>query len=236
MREFERVIILSDLHIAPEGWCNGEFKRIESLADWMKYKINLGYKIILNGDIFEFWEGGYDGSWNDWQETWDLLKEDYPVFIDLLLNNPNVYYIIGNHDQPIKKFTDNWTNHLDFKFNKKTFNVSHGHLLDMWNSGDMSWVGRTISYCVGWLERLGFVDIDKSLGEVEEFFTNPKYIERVKYGANKKKHMYDVIVAGHTHKPEISDAYINTGYSISKNHICATIFDISKIDQTNIKF
>ena len=114
MQEFEKIIVVSDLHIAPENWLNGEFKAINEFVDWVHSKIRLGYKIVLNGDIFELWE---TKRWKKWQVIWKTISKSR---ISSLLENNNIFYIIGNHDAPLKGTVKSQFS-LDCKIKNKTF-------------------------------------------------------------------------------------------------------------------
>src|SRR5688572_27441636 len=90
IREID-ILVLSDIHLGTYG-CHA--KELLKYLKTVKPKM-----VILNGDIIDIWQF----SKKYWPKShMKVIKK----FVKYITNDIPVYYITGNHDEMLRKFTD----------------------------------------------------------------------------------------------------------------------------------
>lgn len=216
------IVIISDVHLGTYG-CRAK--------ELLKYLKSIRPKmVILNGDIIDIWQ--FSKSY--WPES--HMKVVRRILKYVSYNTP-VYYLTGNHDEMLRKFTDFELGSLKI-LNKLVLNIDgkkawifHGDVFDI-----------TMQHSK-WLAKLGAIGYDtlilintfvnwclSVLGK-EKMSISKKIKNGVKNAvkfmndfeqtaadiAIEKK--YDYVICGHIHHPEIkkmtnqkgSVTYLNSG-------------------------
>lgn len=209
-------VILSDIHLGTYG-CHAK-----ELNKYLK-SIN-PKKLILNGDIVDIWQF----SKRYWPKShMKVVKQ----ILNLASKNTKVYYVTGNHDETLRRFSGldmgnlKIVNKLDLTIDGKKAWVFHGDIFD------------AIMKHTKWLAKLGSISYDTLIivnllaNKVSKVFgrgkvsisrrikdnvkTAVKYInnfeDTVAHHAIRKG--YDIVICGHIHHPEdkiISDNKQNT--------------------------
>jgi len=217
------VVVLSDMHLGTFG-C-----RSKELTQYLR---SIHPKtLILNGDIIDIWQFN-KRLWSRSHTT--VIKE----IISLLSTGTRVFYITGNHDEMIRRYTGFKTDTFAI-VNKLVWTLSNGQKAWIFH-GDVFDIMMEHSK---WLTRMGAVGYDiliyinsfantvsKWLGKGHISFSakvKDKVKSAVKY-INKfenivaetgAKNNFDYVICGHIHKPEISKmstengeiTYLNSG-------------------------
>ena len=199
------VVVLSDVHLGTYG-C-----RAKELVNYLKsITPNI---LILNGDIIDGWQ---------------FTKRYFPVahmmvikeIIQFITNGTRVFYITGNHDEMMRRYTDiqmgnfTLTDKLVLEIDNKMTWVFHGDVFDNTTKGSAKILAKLGSSGYNLLIRFNrFINfILKSLGrervsiskkvmagvnalsKVNEFETIAAEL------AIEKK--YDYVICGHIHQPQ----------------------------------
>jgi UDP-2,3-diacylglucosamine pyrophosphatase LpxH len=216
------IVVISDVHLGTFG-CHAK--------ELLKYLKSIKPKIvILNGDIIDIWQ--FSKSY--WPES--HMKIIRRILKYVSYNTP-VYYLTGNHDEMLRKFTDFELGSLKI-LNKLVLNIDgkkawifHGDVFDI-----------TMQHSK-WLAKLGAVGYDTLI--LINTFVNwcltimgrekMSISKKIKNGVkNAVKFMndfeqtaadiaidqgYDYVICGHIHHPEIKEMrsakgsvmYLNSG-------------------------
>ena len=200
------VVVLSDIHLGTYG-C-----RAKELVNYLK-SITPSI-LILNGDIIDGWQ---------------FTKRYFPVahmmvikeIIQFITNGTRVFYITGNHDEMMRRYTDiqmgnfTLTDKLVLEIDNKMTWIFHGDVFDNTTKGGAKVLAKLGSSGYSLLIRFNrFVNfILKSLGRERISIS-----KRVMAGVNKavskindfeliaaelaigKK--YDYVICGHIHQPQ----------------------------------
>jgi UDP-2,3-diacylglucosamine pyrophosphatase LpxH len=236
------VKIISDLHFGINGDVSNNFKIDEHLFE--KYLLKSKEEcdmIILNGDIFELWEGIVESEGIGLKRRINhRLKQilNSWCFGDLIRNDPAIHLINGNHDAMIRQFhqfTDKKiVDRMILSSDKYDVFVAHGH------QGDFFCRERSVmSFCTccaneikSTMEDLINENLDKQVDLlVQKIETDDKKITN--YGLEiAKAGQYDAVVFGHTHHPMMCSKghklYINDGCAIDREEVideCLIEFD-----------
>lgn len=215
-REIE-IVVISDVHLGTYG-CRAE--ELHRYLSGIKPQV-----LILNGDIIDFWQ---------------FSKRYFPKYhmkvmkdiINLSVKGTSVYYITGNHDETLRKFSGT-----------KIGNIEIVNQLELVLNGNRTWffhgdVFDVVMQHARWLEKAGSVGYDALIvlnvliNKVYGLFGKRKIsISRrikdnvklaVKYIGNFEKNAarlalqkgYHSIVCGHIHHPEIKEIRINENEAI----------------------
>lgn len=117
------IIVLSDLHLGYEK-CNRDdiLRFLDSLTD-----LNID-KIILLGDIFDFWRRNNASS----------VTENSDILQKMTSLNTDIYYVIGNHDYYMLNLAERYENfpfivskHLRLSNGGSDFYFVHGYELEV---------------------------------------------------------------------------------------------------------
>ncbi|HTI94520.1 MAG TPA: UDP-2,3-diacylglucosamine diphosphatase [Puia sp.] len=200
------VVVLSDVHLGTYG-C-----RAKELVNYLKsITPNI---LILNGDIIDGWQ---------------FTKRYFPVahimvikeIIQFITNGTRVFYITGNHDEMMRRYTDlqmgnfTLTDKLVLEIDNKMTWIFHGDVFDNTTKGSAKVLAKLGSSGYNLLIRFNrFINfILKSLGR-ERVSISKKVMAGVNKAVSKindfeliaaelaieKK--YDYVICGHIHQPQ----------------------------------
>lgn len=217
------VTIISDLHLGTPG------SRAEELLSYLK---SIEPKtLVLNGDIIDGWE---------------LKKKYFPQvhlqvirrIIKMMANGTNVIYVTGNHDEFLRKFSNNSigpiqiVDKLILELDGKRTWIFHGDVFDNTVKGSAKLLARLGSIGYRLLNKL-----NKFINETLKAFRREpvSFAKRIAKYTNKRiyksskflttvseiaiEHKYEYVACGHIHIPEItlintpqgSTMYLNSG-------------------------
>ena len=242
------IATISDLHLG-DGSETDKFKLDEDkVINFIQRLISTNDKVVLNGDAFDCWQGK---DWEDQVLQFTRVVRAHPklsAFIIAEVIAGRMIYISGNHDAVvrIKKLIPNvvkeWVYEYEIAGRVTKVLFRHGHQGDIANS-KLSFVGRTITWAIAWLERLGWRDADKDLSYAERFLPASSS-DLDKYAVHLMESGYRVVALGHTHVAKTMNSlcnermcrYINSGSmydgNISLNLISVDEFGMSSVSQT----
>lgn len=200
------VVVLSDVHLGTYG-C-----RAKELVNYLKsITPNI---LILNGDIIDGWQ---------------FTKRYFPVahmmvikeIIQFITNGTRVFYITGNHDEMMRRYTDiqmgnfTLTDKLVLEIDSKMTWIFHGDVFDNTTKGSAKILAKLGSSGYNLLIRFNrFINfILKSLGR-ERVSISKRVMAEVNKAVSKindfeliaaelaieKK--YDYVICGHIHQPQ----------------------------------
>ncbi len=216
------VVVLSDVHLGTYG-CHA--KELVHYLDSINPKI-----LILNGDIVDIWQ--FRKSYFPSSHL-NVIKK----IISMSTKGTKVYYITGNHDEFLRKFTDlhlgtiSLVNKLTLELDGKNAWIFHGDVFDA-----------SIKHAK-WLAKLGgwgydiLILINRLINWVLAKFNKAPYSlskkiknnvkSAVKYISNFEdvcvelaiENDFDYVICGHIHEPKIekivtingSTTYLNSG-------------------------
>jgi len=216
------IVIISDVHLGTYG-CHAQ----ELLAYLKSIKPK---KIILNGDIIDIWQF----SKRYWPESHMKVVRKLLKFV---ADGVPVYYLTGNHDEMLRKFSDfqlgslQLLNRLVLPLKEGKAWIFHGDIFDV-----------TMQHSK-WLARLGAIGYDSlillnsfvnwclvKLGREKMSFSKrikASFKDAVKFINNFEltsadlaiEKGYQFVICGHIHQPEIKEivtekgsvTYLNSG-------------------------
>jgi UDP-2,3-diacylglucosamine pyrophosphatase LpxH len=200
------VVVISDVHLGTYG-C-----RARELLNYLK-SVSPSI-LILNGDILDGWQF----SKNYFPSAhMNVIRE----IMNLLGNGTRVFYITGNHDEVLRKYTDiqvgnfTLTDKLVLEIDSKMTWIFHGDVFDHTTRGGartlaklgstgyaaLILVNRFINYFLklAGRERISLskrvmASVNKAVSKINNFETTAAEI------AISKK--YDYVICGHIHQPQ----------------------------------
>lgn len=216
------VLVLSDIHLGTYGCHAKELNRYLKSID--------PEIVILNGDIIDMWQF----SKRYWpKEHMKVIKK----LVKYIAEGKRVYYITGNHDEMLRKFTD---------FELGTLTLTNKLLIDL--DGKRTWIFHGDVFDVSmqyskWLAKLGgkgydlLILINRAANFISERLGKGRISlsKRVKDGVKKAvkfvsdfekiaaeiaiDNRFDTVICGHIHQPQhrmIENAkgqvlYLNSG-------------------------
>ncbi len=215
-------VVISDVHLGTYG-CHA--KELHQYLSTIKPKI-----LILNGDIIDIWQ--FRKSYFPKSHLRVIKK-----LIDFASKGTKVYYITGNHDEMLRKFSDvNMGNisivdklvlDLDDKkawiFHGDVFDASVNHAkwiakLGGWGYDYLILLNRLINWCLNKLGKEPYsfskkikASVKKAVKHISDFETTATDL------AIENK--YDYVICGHIHEPKIirksnkngTTMYLNSG-------------------------
>lgn len=223
-----KVAVLSDLHIkTKDSACLFEYSDYEMQIFLEKLSEEVD-RIYLNGDVFELWKTIRLSNKSIDHEIEGIFN-NYPLSLHTILSNPKIFLTIGNHDGYLgnQLHDSKWNGKLllgaEIKNSRgETISIWHGHL-DIFNN-KFPFVGRFISFCGGWIERI--LSFFHSRGAYlwyrsfmrSQSFKNSTQIKQYKKDIGEDGSLV-CMINGHTHVNEIkrfeyagkSRLYVNTG-------------------------
>ena len=147
------IYVVSDLHLGDKTEKDNFMDFEERFSDFFKNKIekNPNAILVLNGDIFEFWQSQHG----------TIVKKYLPL-LKRLIKHKSIF-VVGNHDIDLAGFVDTKIKNefLDLLANDiflptqqgKIIHICHGHQFDIFNTPEKSaFGGKIISLIMGEVE------------------------------------------------------------------------------------
>ncbi|GAA4331025.1 UDP-2,3-diacylglucosamine diphosphatase [Mucilaginibacter gynuensis] len=208
------IVVISDVHLGTYG-CHAK--------ELLKYLKSIKPKmLVLNGDIIDIWQ--FSKSY--WPETHMKVVRRIMKFIT---EGIPVYYLTGNHDEMLRKFTD---------FDLGTFQLLNKVVLNI--DGKKAWIFHGDVFDVTmqhskWLAKLGAVGYDTliilnsftnwlltAMGRQKMSFSQKikaKFKDAVKFINHFEQtaadlavdKQYDYVICGHIHHAEIREVHATDG-------------------------
>ncbi|NUY79965.1 UDP-2,3-diacylglucosamine diphosphatase [Flavobacterium sp. MAH-1] len=216
------LVVLSDVHLGTYG-CHA--KELLQYLNSIKPKI-----LVLNGDIIDIWQ--FRKSYFPKSHLKVIRK-----IIDFTSKGTKVYYLTGNHDEMLRKFSG--TNFGNFKLDDKLVLdldgsqawIFHGDVFDAsvqhskwiaklggWGYDYLILLNRFINWCLHKLGKEPYSFSKKIKGSVKKAV---KFISDFETTATELaiEKGYDYVICGHIHEPKITEIenkhgktmYLNSG-------------------------
>lgn len=208
------IVVISDIHLGTYG-CHA--------TELLQYLKSINPKaVVLNGDIIDIWQF----SKRYWPATHMMVVQH---LIGLIAKEIPVYFIPGNHDELLRRFTDfqlgtlKITNKLSLRVNGDNVWIFHGDVFDV------------VMQHSKWLAKLGAVGYD-TLILINRFvnwcsmkmgrgkISLSKKVKNSVKGAVKfinqfedtvctiaAENQFDYVICGHIHHPEIREVHTPHG-------------------------
>jgi UDP-2,3-diacylglucosamine pyrophosphatase LpxH len=208
------VVVISDVHLGTYG-CHAK--------ELLNYLFSIKPKIlILNGDIIDIWQfrKSYFPS--------DHLKVIQKI-ISLSTKGTKVYYITGNHDELLRKFTDVSFGNLELidklilNLDGKKAWIFHGDIFDAsithakwlaklggWSYDFLILINRGINFGLIKMGKEAYSlskKIKENVKSAVKFISNFEEI-CIELAIEKQ---YDYVICGHIHQPKIETVTTNKG-------------------------
>ncbi len=181
---YDKAIFFSDLHAGG----NGDFNRkaFFEAYSWGLKKDFMPEECYFLGDIFDV-----TGSENLDLKTLKTIFPEVTKKVNLGI------YLKGNHEGS--------KTGLKEKLNLFGLYTCHGYQAEWLFTSWRKPIGWLLCKITGWLERLGWKDIDKTPANMDKEAYLAYYQKNVIPWANKifEKENTNLIISGHTHKPDI---------------------------------
>ncbi len=216
------VVVISDIHLGTFG-CHA--KELLHYLSSIKPKI-----LVLNGDIIDIWQ--FRKSYFPSNHL-NVIKK----IISMSTKGTKVYYLTGNHDEFLRKFTDlhlgniNLLNKLVLNLDDKKAWIFHGDVFDAsiqhakwlaklggWGYDMLILINRFLNWILVKLNK-GPYSLSKKIKDnvksAVKFITNFENV-CIELAIEKK---YDYVICGHIHEPKIAfienekgkTVYLNSG-------------------------
>jgi UDP-2,3-diacylglucosamine pyrophosphatase LpxH len=222
MKRKPDIVILSDVHLGTHS-CHAE--------ELLQYLNSIEPKtLILNGDFFDIPQFGKPFFPSEHMEVVQAI-------FNMSMRGIKVYYITGNHDDALRRFSDysagqiQLRNKLIFHLNGKKYWIFHGDVLDLLRRQPI-WLARFGGKGYDWVLR-----INRMINKWRERFgkTRKSFSKRIQQQQEKAASLldqfentalqlaarqgYDYVICGHTHRPTMrvepfstrSVSYLNSG-------------------------
>lgn len=216
------IVVLSDTHLGTYG-CHAK--------ELLQYLKSIKPKaVVLNGDIIDIWQF----SKRYWPATHMMVVKH---LIGLVAKEIPVYYIPGNHDEMLRKFTDfqlgtlKISNKLSLRINGENVWIFHGDVFDVvmqhskWlaKMGAVGYdtlilINRFVNWCSMKMGR-GKISLSKKVkNSVKSAVKFINQFEDTVCDIAAENH-FDYVICGHIHHPEMrkvdtahgSVMYLNSG-------------------------
>jgi len=216
------LVVISDVHLGTYG---SHAKELANYLSSIKPKT-----LVLNGDIIDIWQ--FRKSYFP-KSHLKVIKK----IIDLASKGTKVYYITGNHDEMLRKFSDTAIGnisildklvlHLDDKkawiFHGDVFDVSVKHSKWIAKLGGIGYdylilLNRFINWCLAKVGKEPYSFSKKIKASVKKAV---KHISDFEASATELaiQKQYDYVICGHIHEPKMvrresrngSTLYLNSG-------------------------
>lgn len=209
------IVIISDVHLGTYG-CHPK--------ELLKYLKSIKPKmLILNGDIIDIWQ--FSKSY--WPETHMKVVRRILKFVT---EGIPVYYLTGNHDEMLRKFTDmnlgsfQLLNKLVLNVDGKKAWIFHGDIFDV-----------TMQHSK-WLAKLGAVGYDSLIliNSLVNWCLSAMGREKMSFSKKVKASFKDAVKFINQFEQTAADLAVNKGYEYV---ICGHIHqaEIRKIESTDKK-
>jgi UDP-2,3-diacylglucosamine pyrophosphatase LpxH len=201
------VVVISDVHLGTFG-CHA--KELSHYLSTIKPKI-----LILNGDIIDIWQ--FRKSYFPKSHLRVIKK-----IIDLASKGTEVYYITGNHDEMLRKFSDTKVGNfsivdkLVLELDEKKAWVFHGDVFDAsvqhskwiaklggWGYDLLILANRTVNWVLQKMGKEPYSFSKKIKANVKKAV---KFISDFEVTASELaiENDYDYVICGHIHEPKMT--------------------------------
>jgi UDP-2,3-diacylglucosamine pyrophosphatase LpxH len=216
------VVVISDVHLGTFG-CHA--KELFHYLSTIKPKI-----LILNGDIIDIWQ--FRKSYFP-KSHLKIIKK----IIDLASKGTQVYYLTGNHDEMLRKFSDmsmgnfHLLDKLVLELDDKKAWIFHGDVFDAsvqhskwiaklggWGYDLLILLNRSVNWCLAKMGKEPYSFSKKIKDNVKKAV---KYIGDFEQTAAELaiENEYDYVICGHIHEPKMirkvnkngTTFYLNSG-------------------------
>ncbi len=218
------VLVISDIHLGTYGAQATELNKYLKSID--------PATVIINGDWIDMW--GFDiDNWNK------AHKDNVAIILDYINKGKPVYYIIGNHDDYLRKFPFfklsgfELLDELELTLDGKKHWFLHGDAYDKSVKDKAKWIAKLGGKSYDYMIRL-----DRGVNKIRETMGHEKipFSKKIKDGVKGAvksnvgnfedtackegiKKGYDYVVCGHVHRPQMrkfknkkgSLMYMNSG-------------------------
>ena len=214
------LVCISDVHLGTYG-CRAK--------ELNKYLKSIDPEIlILNGDIVDVWQF----SKNYWPDSHMKIIQR---ILKMLANGTQVYYLTGNHDEILRKFTDFKMGKLEI-LNKLVLNLDgkkawffHGDVFDI-TMKHSKWLAKLgavgydtlilLNSAVNWISKVlgrGKISLSKNIKNgVKSAIKFVSDFEQTAIEIAIEKG-YDYVVCGHIHQPQMREVKTNAGSTVYLN-------------------
>jgi UDP-2,3-diacylglucosamine pyrophosphatase LpxH len=214
------IVVLSDVHLGTFG-CHAN--ELYDYLSSIKPKT-----LILNGDIIDIWQ--FRKSYFPSSHL-KIIKK----IISMSTKGTKVYYLTGNHDELLRKFTDvhfgnfSLLNKLSLEIDGKRAWIFHGDIFDAsinhtkwlaklggWSYDLLILLNRAINWCLIKINKEPYSlskKIKSSVKSAVKFISNFENI-CIELAIDKK---YDYVICGHIHEPKIETISTKKGNTIYLN-------------------
>lgn len=201
------VVVISDVHLGTFG-CHAK--------ELYHYLVTIKPKtLILNGDIIDIWQ--FRKSYFP-KSHLKVIKK----IIDLASKGTEVYYITGNHDEMLRKFSDTKIGNfsiidkLVLELDDKKAWIFHGDVFDAsvqhskwiaklggWGYDLLILLNRFVNY---WLQKMGKEPYSFSKKIKANVKNAVKFISDFELTASELaiENNYDYVICGHIHEPKMT--------------------------------
>jgi UDP-2,3-diacylglucosamine pyrophosphatase LpxH len=214
------LVCISDVHLGTYG-CRAK--------ELNKYLKSIDPEIlILNGDIVDVWQF----TKNYWPDSHMKIIQR---ILKMLANGTQVYYLTGNHDEILRKFTDFKMGKLEI-INKLVLNLDgkkawffHGDVFDI-TMKHSKWLAKMgavgydtlilLNSAVNWVSKSlgrGKISLSKNIKNGVKSaikFVNDFEQTAIEIAIEKG---YDYVVCGHIHQPQMREVKTSEGSTIYLN-------------------
>lgn len=216
------VVVISDIHLGTFG-CHA--KELFHYLSTIKPKI-----LILNGDIIDIWQ--FRKSYFP-KSHLKVIKK----IIDMASKGTQVYYLTGNHDEMLRKFSDmsmgnfHLLDKLVLELDNKKAWIFHGDVFDAsvqhskwiaklggWGYDMLIVINRSVNWCLAKMGKEPYSFSKKIKSNVKKAV---KYIGDFEQTAAELaiENEYDYVICGHIHEPKMirkvnkngTTFYLNSG-------------------------
>ncbi len=214
------VLVLSDLHLGTYG-CHAK--------EVLQYLLSVKPKtLILNGDIIDIWQ--FRKSYFPSSHLMVIKK-----IISMSTKGTKVYYLTGNHDEFLRKFTDlhlgniSLLNKLVLELDGKKAWIFHGDVFDAsvnhakwlaklggWGYDMLILINRFLNWILVKLNKEPYSlskKIKDNVKSAVKFITNFENV-CTELAIEKK---YDYVICGHIHEPKIATVENDKGKTVYLN-------------------
>ncbi len=218
------VVVISDIHLGTYG---------AHAIELNKYLKSIDPNIlIINGDWLDIWNFS-SGYWPP-EHTENLF-----IVLEFIKKGIPVYYITGNHDDVIRKYSNykldtfELIDELVLELDGKSHWIFHGDIFDISVGGKARWLAKLGGRSYDYLIRLNMlinkalvsmgkdrVSLSKSIKDNVKKIVKSKVTDFEEIACERAiKHNYDYVICGHIHKPQIREfkndegsvMYLNSG-------------------------
>ena len=225
------IYIISDLHIGDQSATDNFYSVRDRFLSFLDYFESLDNSVlVLNGDIFEFWQSSMT----------DVFYNNSELIQRFIKNN--AIFIAGNHDYEMltlakmpehSKFIKRIASDIHLSINGKQIKIMHGHEFDPFNQpGKSAFTGKMMALLFanletsnpssgieGWNQKyvepiVRQIILGTSLLYKKLFTNNPRLNGWLDIALEEyhKENPDQTIVAGHIHKAGWwNDFYVNSG-------------------------